>query len=452
MTSRPQLDYFDSGFADRDNRGVRFITDAESLLLLLRSAMAERVTRIARLPYLNGPVTLYPDASSKPFGFPAGIVVRTTGDYAYPMAAPDMGCGYLVVDTGIDVGESVFGSQVATAAFDELVEAVDVDSSARKSVSSSVVDIMTEGVSAVGAPEHFSVVENPAEESNSWEPNLTALDRDFVSSALQSTLGSAAGHFVACYVVDKQLSGTAPTPGRLIAVVHIGSAPIRDHLNSAAFYARLAETAIDTGVSSVQDTADGLFAVDLRTNEGRAFIGTAMAARNFGYANRQIVADKVTEILRRRLAPHVTADAKQLRHVDHVAFEAVSGGVRSRRGLQPLRADHPVFITGGEYAHGYLADTGANSAIGDDLCCHGSPVRDADAFPVSIWRDGDQGVNPNAVRDWALTMAANTEFETARFWSDVSNLELVMAYLRRADVIRPTAVLRQFMNYREVHL
>jgi tRNA-splicing ligase RtcB len=448
----PPIDRYEAFFADAPERGVRYMLSAELLNYILGTEMEQRVSRIARLPYINGPVVIYPDAAPKPFGFPAGIVIQTQPGMLYPLAAPDMGCGYLVVDTGVEIDpESLDGGRFVPA-LNQLSEEIGLSSPTRKRVAQSAMEAMLTGVAGVGVPKHFSVATNPAEEANSWEPSVGIIDRDFVQSTLQRSLGSAAGHFVACYVVERTFDELAPPVGRVIAVTHIGAAPIRDHLNSQAFYAKLAENAIDSKISTIQDAADGLFAVDITTRDGSAFIGTAMAARNFGYANRQLVADRVVAVIRQQFSKETVTSAVQVRHVDHVAFEAVNGGsIRSRRGLQPLIPGRQVFLTGGEHAHAYMGVPDRNSALADDLCSHGSPLRDEMGFPPSIW-DDEHGIDPTSVRKWAHTMAANTRIRSERFWSDVANIEKVMSYMRRSRMVQPTARLRQVLNYKEENL
>jgi len=446
------FDCFQGSFADRPDRGVRFLVSSQLLGPLLASEMVQRVARVARLPYLDGPVSLYADASPKPFGFPAGIVVRTQPGWLYPMAAPDMGCGYLVADTGIRLEPEAVKTDVLASVLDEIVDAVALNSAAREIVPDPVSEILRHGLKAIGGPAEFSAASCPAEEDNSWEASLDALEGDAGDPSFQHSLGSAAGHFVACYVVVDSFHPRGPGPGTVLAIVHVGSAPIRDYLNRTGFYARLAENSVSSGAASIDDAADGLFPVDISTPEGKAFVGAAMAARNFGYANRQLVADRIVRILRRRFGAAVVSEGKQLRHVDHVAFEAAGDGIRSRRGLQPLHEERPVFITGGEHTLGYLCGTGASSSMADELCCHGAPVRDIDDITPRIWDDPAYGIDPNAVLRWAGTMASNTSFGHRRFWSDVASLESVMAYLRHADIAYPVVRLRPLLNYREKHL
>jgi tRNA-splicing ligase RtcB len=446
------FDCFTGSFADRQDRGVRFLVSPQLLGPLLESEMVHRVTRIARLPYLDGLISLYADASPKPFGFPAGIVIRTQPGWLYPMAAPDMGCGYLVVDTGIRLEPEAVKTDVLASALDEMVYAVGLHSPGREMVRHPVDEILRHGLSAIGGPAEFSADACPAEEGNSWKASLDVLGGDTAGASFQHSLGSAAGHFVACYAVVDNFPPHDLETGAVLAVVHVGSAPIRDHLNNTGFYARLAENSISSGIASIEDAADGLFPVDISTAEGKAFLGAAMAARNFGYANRQLVADRVVRILRRRFSAAVVSTGKQLRHVDHVAFEAVGEGIRSRRGLQPLHAERLVFITGGEHTLGYLCSTGPNSPMVDGLCCHGAPVRDVEKITPHISDDPSYGIESNVVLYWAANMASNTSFDYRRFWSDVANLESVMAYLRHADIAHPAARLRPLLNYREKHL
>ena len=450
--ARLDVDYFEAHFADVPGRGVRLLMSSYLLGSLLQSPMMAQAARIARLPHVARPISIYPDASPKPFGFPAGVVVTTEPGWLYPLSAPDMGCGYLVVDTGIELDPEAIEDDLLDDTFDEFVAGIDVGSPEREKVTTSARAIMADGISAVGVPVHFGVDSAEAEESNSWLPRADLLDATFVDSDLQASLGSAAGHFVACYVVERSLSPASPPVGRVIVVVHVGAAPIRDHLNKLGVFAELAALAIDNGISTAEDAADGLFAVDLSSSRGGALLGAAMASRNFGYANRQLVADTVVRVLRSRLKRYAARDAVQLRHVDHVAFESVNGAVRSRRGLQPLHEQRPIFITGGEHTHGYLATTGQRPSAVDGLCCHGIPVRNTEVVPLSALAGAGSDLSPSSARGWADTMVSNTRFDEGRFWSESANLEIVMSYLAGSEIAHPAARLRQLMNYRELKL
>jgi len=79
-------------------------------------------------------------------------------------------------------------------------------------------------------------------------------------------------------------------------------------------------------------------------------------------------------------------------------------------------------------------------------------VRDVEEITPHIWDDPDYGIDPNVILCWAGKMASNTSFNYRRFWSDVANLESVIAYLRHADIAHPAARLRPLLNYREKHL
>ncbi|WP_433615392.1 RtcB family protein [Dactylosporangium sp. CA-139114] len=450
--ARLDVDYFEAHFADAPGRGVRLLMSSYLLGSLFQSSIMAQAARIARLPYLAGPISIYPDASPKPFGFPAGIVVTTEPGWLYPLSAPDMGCGYLVVDTGIEIDPEAINDDLLNETFDGLVASIDVGSPEREKVSTSARAIMMEGISTVGAPVHFGVASAEAEESSSWSPRVDLLEASFVASDLQASLGSAAGHFVACYVVERSLSPASPPVGRVIVVVHVGAAPVRDHLNKLGVFAELAALAIDKAISTAEDAAEGLFAVDLSSSHGGALLGAAMASRNFGYANRQLVADTVVRVLRSRLKRYAACSAVQLRHVDHVAFESVDGAIRSRRGLQPLHEHRPIFITGGEHTHGYLATTGRRPSAVDGLCCHGTPVRNTEVVPLSAMAGVEPDLSPSSARRWADAMVSNTRFDEGRFWSDSANLEIVMSYLAESEIAHPAARLRQLMNYRELKL
>ncbi|MGK5740378.1 RtcB family protein [Micromonospora sp. URMC 103] len=446
------FDVFEGRFGDAPTRGVRFLVGAEFLGPLLASPLRDRLARVARLPHVVGPVVAHPDVTAKPFGFPAGVALTTASGWLYPLSAPDMGCGYLVVDSGITIDPDGHDTAKLAAAYDAMTSRIGVDSPERPDVSVDVRAVLTAGLSAVGPPRTFDAAKAGAEENNSWPADVTLLDAGFIDAALRRSLGSAAGHFLACYVVQRPLLPSAPPAGRIVVVVHVGAAPIRDHLNRRGVFLELAEEAVRRGISTERDAADGLFGVDLETERGRALLGAAMAARNFGYANRQLVADRVVAALAEALPACVVAPAVQLRHVDHTAFERTEGGIRSRRGLQPVHADRPLFVTGGEHTHAYLCATGGNPAIGDGVCCHGAPVRDTPTVPPSVWDRPDLDVPPATLRGWVAAMVANTRFDEERFWTDVANLEGVVGQLAALDLAQPAARLRQLMNYRETGL
>ncbi|MBX7266891.1 RtcB family protein [Micromonospora sp. Llam7] len=448
MTTRP-LSVFHARFGDDPDRGARFLLTAEHLGPLLASPLGHQVARVARLPHVVGEIVAHPDVSAKPFGFPAGIALTTAPGWLYPLSAPDMGCGYLVLDSGITVDPDTDHPALA-AAYEEMVRLIAVDSPSRADVGVDVRDVLTAGVAALGAPAGFHTADAPAEENNSWPARLDLLAGAAVDTVLRRSLGSAAGHFVACYLVERALLPGAPPPGRIIVVVHVGAAPIRDQLNRRGLFLDLAQEAVRRGISTPADAAAGLFAVDLDTASGQALLGTAMAARNFGYANRQIVAERVLAALSGTL--RATAAAVQLRHVDHTAFERVDAGIRARRGLQPLHPDRPVFVTGGEHTHAYLCHTGRSGALADDLVCHGAAVRETPGVPPALWDRPDLDVGPAQLRHWATTMHSNTRYDDHRFWTDVTNLEAVIGQLATIDLARPAARLRQLANYRETAL
>ncbi|MEU4555107.1 RNA-splicing ligase RtcB [Micromonospora violae] len=446
------FDHFEGRFRNAGDRAVRFLLGGEFLGPLLASPLRDRLARVAQLPYVHGPVVVHPDVSVKPFGFPAGIALHTEPGWLYPLSAPDMGCGYLVVDSGITVDPDEMDRTAMASAYDGMLRQIAVDSPDRPDASCHVRDVLVGGLDALAAPAAFTTSAAPAEEHNDWPTELALLDPDFTDTTLQRSLGSAAGHFVACYVVQQPLRPSTPSTGRIIVVVHVGAAPIRDHLNRRGLFLDLAQDAVHSGISLEHDAADGLFAVDLDSTRGRALLGTAMAARNFGYANRQIVADRVIQALTAALPTAVVAPAVQLRHVDHTAFEQVDDAIRARRGLQPLHAARPVFITGGEHTHAYLCHSGDDTAVSDGVCCHGAPVRETPAVPPSVWDRPDLDVSPGALRGWVDTMTANTRFDESRFWADLGNIEGVIGQLASLGIARPAARLRQLMNYRELGL
>lgn len=401
------------------------------------------VTRLGALPGVIAPVVVYPDASLKSFGFPNGISLHTTGDWIYPLAAPDMGCGFETIDTGIDLP----GGSVAhlRSILNDLRSEIGTASPSRVRVR--VGDLQTylaRGLAGVSPPRNFHRA-TPSEEANSWEPASIPLLGNHANVA--DAVGAATGHFVALHIVQESDDVDSLPPGRVVLVVHTGSAPIRDVLNNRGYYLELAQWSVSHGYSEPSAAARGMFGVPVDTLQGREFLSLAMACRNFGYANREVVADRVLEILLRYWRRSQTSDAREIRHVDHVAIERFGDEtLRARRGLQPVSATRRTFIAGGAFSHAYLCNTAAS--IGGGLCPHGAPVLPEYRLAKYVsdttgWGARNRGFGAGD------RLLSNVNFDEQSFLADVFNLEEMLSYTEAAHWVMRSALVSPLLNYQD---
>ena len=315
-----------------ENASPEFLGSARHYECLLRDQVVETINVINALDHVVTPVAIYPDASAKSFGFPSGLRIETDPDHVYPLAAPDLGCGYAVVDTGFTLTVQ-----------------------ARSKVATELMLMLEQPTTGVGADETESMmVEStfPASREADWFGENTENVQDWSAStegltagdleSIGATVGRPTGHFVALYAAteDDELLGLEA--GRLVLVVHTGASVIREVFNRSGFYVEAAARAVDDLGTSREDAASGRFPVDISTPFGNRFMEYATAARNFGYNNRRAVAVRILETMSASLSGRPER-VRVVSHVDHVAFDKSPEGVVARRGLQPVLGDPRSF-------------------------------------------------------------------------------------------------------------
>jgi tRNA-splicing ligase RtcB len=442
-----QAGYFDYLGSDGDIVSSRFLLSGPMLGRLAASGVIDLIEEVSTLPHIRHPLLIYPDASPKRYGFPNGIALTTDPGWVYPLSAPDMGCGFELIDTGIELDPEAPNEQKA-ALLSSINCTIATSSRARVRVKTSVREILLNGLSAVSEPTEFERL-RPSEEHNTWPASCVPLNASDLDT-LQDSLGAATGHFVAVHMVRERHAEHAPPLGRIIVVVHTGAAPIRDLLNARRYLLTLAEWSIDAGLIDPESAASGLFPIPLESLEGREFIGLAMACRNFGYANRQIVADRVLQTISRVLSNRQIASAVELRHVDHVAFEGESGAVLARRGLQPIHTRRPSFIAGGAFSHAYICDTPAERAPWGNLSPHGNPVLPRSIMGPVVARvaESDQYLDRGYGRD----LESNIPFDEDQYLADTFSLEDQMRYMTAMGWSRRIALLSPLVNFQDLAL
>ena len=411
---------------------------------LAASGVIELIETVSRLPHVSHPLVIYPDVSPKPYGFPNGIALRTNPGWLYPLSAPDLGCGFEVIDTGIELDRETPATQKAEL-LHALRRGVGSSSRDRAQVKISITEILHNGLQAMSKPVEFDRL-NPGEESNTW-PASTVLFSSSDLNTIQAALGAATGHFVAIHVVRERYAEHALPVGRVIAVIHTGAAPVRDLLNARQYMLNLAEWSVQSGLIEPEHAASGMFPIPLGSFQGRQFAALAMACRNFGYANREIVAGRVLRILSDVFSGRQIAAAVELRHVDHVAFEGEPDTVLARRGLQPLHPHRPSFIAGGAFSHGYLCETPEARVPWGHLSPHGNPVLPKSIMQPEVARAVETGQYQD--QGYGRDLASNIDFDEDQYLADTFSLEDLMCYMTAIGWSRRTALLSPLVNFQD---
>jgi RNA-splicing ligase RtcB len=417
---------------------------------LIGSELPERLSRLALAPGVSGPIELYPDVTIKTAGFPAGMAACFGSDpYIYPLAAPDLGCGYDVVALGRLGAEA---GELTSDDFDGLVRSIAIGSPDRVRLALDIRSAMRTGLDDVNASLYSYEYAVP-EGGNSWPASVDEFSPQ-AFERIADRLGSAAGHFVSVYSVESILDERAAAvidKDELVVVVHIGSAPVRDLLASTLL-PELAEASISRYGVEPDLVMCGMFGVPLASDHARRFLGAAMAARNFGWINRHAVAQTVVTQLERAGRPGRSIP-RLLRHVDHVAFEQDEHAkVITRRGVQPLHHDSPLtFVTGGEHTHAYLCLAGLEVGSFGARCGHGTPMWRHDEVPSRAF-DLHTPIDIEKARAWTAAMFTNRSVDWAQWTSDISNLELLITYMEEAKMATRAARLKPIMNYHELRL
>lgn len=164
------------------------------------------------------------------------------------------------------------------------------------------------------------------------EPRHVSAEARVRAAPQLGTLGAGA-HFLELAVVEELLDESAAAtlgfePGALAVLIHTGSRALGQQ-SSADFRDRFAKRAAERGEPP---GAPELACAPFDSDEGRAFLGAALAAENFALANRQVITQRVRAVLQEAfgaLAIEVAFDASHA----HVRLERHAHEGRERELL-----------------------------------------------------------------------------------------------------------------------
>ena len=405
-----------------------------------RSGALEVISELATLDHLAGPLQVHSDVSLKSFGFPSGLAMLTQGDWLYPLAAPDLGCGYCLVDTGCVVDGDV-PRDVLDGLLSDLQRQVGTDSPHRRPIVQPIRSILEAGSGSIAAPSTFTL--SDSELQNSWDASaeqFTDAELGFVAAHM----GAATGHFIAITRTRDDSFGPLLPAGRILVLIHTGAAPIREVLHRKRYYPYLADLAIKNSSADPSGAARGYFPLNLSTRPGRVFLGTAMAARNFGMTNRRIVADRVVPIVTRHLGSRSGDTPREIFNTDHVAYEKHQGMVRSRRGLQMAGAGMPFYFAGGGFSSAFLCLAHQDSGPKPKMFPHGCTVPPPE---VVSWLLEEAILSPplNAL-DQAVS---NVPLDVNQREVDILNTRMALQFLSTSRSVGSFCELQLLVNFRD---
>jgi hypothetical protein len=448
---------------------VRIYADQHLAGRLAASPLRATLEQIAALPTVDKDgVEAFPDVTGKSWGFPSGLVVTTAGadPFVYPMAVPDVACGYNVVATGLDA--RYWSPDDLSTVYATVVAKIAVDSPDRPPATGlRIEEILAEGVHAV--PRMSYDLSGRVVEQATWGEPDPALLTGTTMATLTALTGSVTGHFVAVYVAAEILEPASAAHDGLfedevVLLVHTGCPTIRAQ-SYQSHVLPMAETALHAGHLPAETIGAGLFGLPVSEPLSAEYLSLTTASILYGYANRHLVADRVLDLLSRHAKlGQQQCPARLIRHVGHGAVETHhSHGAGqptrmvSRRGVQPLRWSGPAtglpgvpltFLTGGDNTHAYLVAVGARAADTGWRCGHGTPAWPAPSVPRHLF---EQRHTPDfgLILRQAGAAITNTSPDAEQWWTAAVNLELVTAYLETAGIARRVVRLAPLMNYKE---
>jgi tRNA-splicing ligase RtcB len=447
--------------------GVRVYADGYLADRLAASPLRARLEQVAALPTVEpAGVEAFPDVVAKSWGFPSGLVVTTGGGdpFVYPMAVPDVACGYNVVATGLDA--RYWSPGELRGVYAAVVAAVAVDSPDRPPATGLRMEqVITDGVHAL-PPGSYAAAGWAAEQVTWSEPDPALLTRRTLAT-LGALTGSVTGHFIAIYTAAQILHPPSAEQeglfdGEVVLVVHTGCPTVRAQ-SYQSHVLPMAEAALLGGHLPAEAVRAGLFGLPVSEPLAGEFLSLTAAGIHYGYANRHIVAERVLDVLDRHATPgQRQRPARLVRHVGHGAFETHHGGGRparvvSRRGVQPLRwtgpaagrPGHPLtFLTGGDSTHAYLVTAADGAASTRWRCGHGTPAWPAPGVPRHLFEQPHPPEFGLLLRQ-ARAAVTNTAADPEQWWRAAVNLEAVAAYLETAGIARRVVRLAPLMNYKE---
>jgi tRNA-splicing ligase RtcB len=376
---------------------ARVFADPEQLARMTRDRSLEQLVNVTTLPGITEAAFGMPDMHEG-YGFPVGGVAATVlpdGAISPGGIGFDINCGVRLLRSELDRGAVV--SSIA-AIMHELSRSIPTGTGrgGKLSLSDAQMDrLLDEGVPylirehGLGIAADIDVIESGG--------SLPRADAGCVSSRAKQrghdqlgTLGSG-NHFLEVQVVDTVFDeglgrALGLVPGRITVLIHTGSRGL-GHQVCTDYVRELDRAALQYGIV-VPDRQ--LACAPLSSPEGRRYFAAMCAAANFGFANRQVIAQRTREVFRRMLGPRAHSELSLVYDVGHNTAKIERLGEReicvhrkgATRAFGPSSSEipasyrgvgQPVFIPGSMGTSSFvLVGTDGAAEISLGSACHGA--------------------------------------------------------------------------------
>ncbi|MGZ3440715.1 MAG: RtcB family protein [Polyangia bacterium] len=376
---------------------ARVFADATLLAQIRRDRSLQQLVNVTTLPGIYGPALGMPDMHEG-YGFPVGGVAATR--------APDGVISPGGIGFDINCGVRLLASDMRRAVLAPFLTAIVHDisrsiptgfgRSGRLALAPAELDrVLAEGCGYVvgalglGVAEDLDFIESRG--------CLAGADPAAVSERAKirghDQLGTLGGgnHFVEVQVVDTIFDDAAAAAlglfrDQITVLIHTGSRGLGHQVCSD--YVRIMDETMALHGIAVPDRQ--LACAPLSSAEGRRYFAAMCAAANFGWSNRQVIAERVRQVFARALAGHVRHHLRLVYDVAHNTaklerFGEVELCVHRKgatRAFGPSSPElppayrgvgQPVFIPGSMGTASYvLVGTDAASDLSLASACHGA--------------------------------------------------------------------------------
>lgn len=454
---------------------IRIHGDELTQSLIMRdSRLTAMLKNVCALPEIIHPINVLPDISHKPFGFPSGLVTRSSA-HVFPMAVPDVADGYLVVNTGLRLkSDASYAAHRILALLRQLLSTSSGEPAAK--LNSMLADLCVRGECSLGHDTVLECTHNGLEdgvgrESESENSSVSALSKAEISELNYDGWGQYISLYLAGSVEDNAGRGAeaknSVLNGDVIIVVHAGAELLRPLIYKTVVMP-LAQQVLEHGSTPPEFVEAGLFGAHEKDPLAVRFLMLARLANLMAFGIRRFLAaeilaalENVQELVGTGREPFIVQHS---RHVNIKDLGAGADGGRIyefSRGVQEpevqgdavsgnrgdIKRERSLFITGGPTTHAYLVNASASSGSSPYLC-HGTPV-----LPLSEHELRDTyataRVSPDTVLERRADVASSFFDTPASALLDAAHLERICNYYEEAAIARRTVELRPFVNYKD---
>jgi tRNA-splicing ligase RtcB (3'-phosphate/5'-hydroxy nucleic acid ligase) len=349
---------------------ARVFADAELVEAIRGDGSLEQLCNVATLPGIVDAALAMPDVHQG-YGFPVGGVAATEppdGVVSPGGVGYDINCGVRLLALPLTAAETP--AKVREKLIHEISRAVPAGAGREAGLDlrgASLDDILEHGAQALvdrglGAPEDVERTESRGRMPGADPTQVSERARQRGAGQV-GTLGSG-NHFLELQRVERVLEPDAAcayglAENQLAVLIHSGSRGL-GHQVCTEFVRRM-DAALGRHGITLPDRQ--LSCAPVGSPEGGSYLGAMAAAANFAWANRQAIAHRIRESVRRVLGPEVAEGTRQVYDVAHNVAKLERHGGRelcvhrkgATRAFAPGVADvpdayrevgQPVFIPG----------------------------------------------------------------------------------------------------------